>query len=158
MSLRKTLRPYFPIALASFDPNLLVYTLLHTSFKGEGEGSGKREKAACHIRALTLGLPLGLSSWELGSQAVCLSAYLCCCLKMQCEQHPASESSGKQGPKLQHCGTPAGTQDRTVHFKMLFDTSLRAYFIAVSKPGIKHRVYRMSPAATKLMHSCKSPS
>lgn len=40
-----------------------------------------KEKAACHIRALTLALPLGLSSWELGSQAVCLSAYLCCCLK-----------------------------------------------------------------------------
>lgn len=54
--------------------------------------------------------------------------------------------------------TPAGKWDRSVHFKILFDTSPQAYFIAVSKPGIKHRVYRMSPAATKLMHSCKSPS
>lgn len=70
----------------------------------------------------------------------------------------AAEPCGRRGAAGSAARTPAGTRGRSEHFKMLLNTSPRAYFIAFPKPGIKHGVYRMSPAATLLMHSCKSPS
>lgn len=137
-----------PRSSGKFCPKLAgFYFIAHEVEEQERD----KEKAAHHTRALTLALPLGLSSWQPGQRFFFLSVLLF-------PKGMWAAPCGRRGAAGSAARTPAGTRGRSEHFKMLLNTSPRAYFIAFPKPGIKHGVYRMSPAAALLKHSCKSPS
>lgn len=71
-----------PRSSGKFCPKLAgFYFIAHEVEEQERD----KEKAAHHTRALTLALPLGLSSWQPGQRFFFSSR--CCCFQRECEQH-----------------------------------------------------------------------